>query len=312
MGAALVLLLVLLRKERPITLTGVVITQNPDPRKQAPISRVEITAAGGLALHTSKSDPSGLFSLSLQPGLKRSQPITLMFRHSDYVPLNLTQPIGNMLYVVRMSPVPHAASTAPGIPKTFIAQVLIRYSVKTSTTEDIGSAVKTFEVVNTGNIICGGQTPCSPDGKWVATTGAMSLDAGKGNAFRNPRVSCIAGPCPFTKIDSDELTNDGRVLNVSVLDWSDPVTFLVEAEVVRPTTGEIIRQSYPAILGRNLNFTLPVEGDGISIEAEVNGIRIVFPLGPDLCLSWAECTEKIEEDHTRTYRCELKPGYEFR
>ncbi len=308
----LVSLLMLLKKEQPITLTGAVISQDADPKKQEPITDVEITAANGLALHDSKSDSSGLFHLSLRPGLKRGQPITLMFRHPNYKPLDLNQPVEDMLYVVRMSPLPSGASVKPEGPTTFIAQVSIRYSVKTSATVDIGSAAKTFEVVNTGNIPCSGQNPCSPDGKWKASSAELSLDAGEGNAFRNPRVSCIAGPCPFTKIDSDDLAEHDREFKVSVRNWSDPATFLVEAEVVHPTIGEIIRQSYPAILGRHMNFTLPVEVEGVSIDTEVNGTRIVFPLGPELCLSWAECNVKVENDHTRTYRCELKPGYEFR
>lgn len=310
--AALVSLLLLFRKEQPITLTGAVISQDADPRKQAPISNVEVTAANGLAPHDSKSDASGFFHISLRPGLKRGQPITLTFQHPDYKPVTLTQPVTNMLYVIRMSPLTSASTTKARAPATLVAQVSIRYSVKTLGTVDIGSAVKTFEVVNTGNIPCNGQNHCSPDGKWKATTAALSLDAGEGNAFRNPRVSCIAGPCPFTKIDSDEVAENGRVFKVSVRDWSDPATFLVEAEVVHPTIGDLIRQSYPAILGRNMNFTLPVEVEGVSIDAELNGSRIVFPLGPDLCLTWAECSVKVESDHTRTYRCELKPGYDFR
>jgi hypothetical protein len=280
--------------------------------RRAPIADVEITAANGPVPHGSKSDSAGLFHLSLHPGLKRDQPILLMFRHPDYKPLNLAQPVGNMLYVVRMSPIPSAARGVPSGPTALIAQVSIRYSVKTSTVADIGSAVKTFEVANTGNVDCRGQKPCSPDEKWRANSAAMSLDAGEGNEFRNPRVSCIAGPCPFTKIDSDGLAEHNRVFRVSVRDWSDPVTFLVEAEVVHPMTGEIIRQSYPAILGRDLNFTVPVGAEGVSIEAEVDGSRIVFPVGPDLCLSWAECNVKVEKDQTNTYRCELKPGFEFR
>ena len=128
---------------------------------------------------------------------------------------------------------------------------------------DIGSAVKTFEVVNTGNVDVQRSKPLLA--RWKMESDccrAMSLDAGEGNEFRNPRVSCIAGPCPFTKIDSDGLAENGRVFKVSVRDWSDPATFLVEAEVVHPMTGEIVRQSYPAILGRNLNFTLPVRSGG--------------------------------------------------
>ncbi len=308
---AAVSLRMLLRKEQPIILTGVVVTQNSDPRKQAPITGVEITAANGMALQSSKSDPSGLFHLSLRPTLKRNELVTLMFRHPDYKPLTLTEPVGNMLYVIRMSPLPHVSALPIG-PTKFLAQVSIRYSVKASTTVDIGSAVKTFEVLNTGNVNCRDQKPCSPDGRWKATAATLSLNAGEGNVFRNPRVSCIAGPCPFTKVDSDDLTENGRVFKISVRDWSDPATFLVEAEVVHPTSGEIVRQSYPAILGPNLNFTLPAEAEGVSIDAEMNGTRIVYPLGPDLCLTWAECDVKVEKDRTSTYRCKLKPGFEFR
>ncbi len=312
-GAALVIVLTLSRRFRPVILTGVVIRQDGDPRKQVPISNVEITAANGLALQGSKSDASGLFHLSLRPRLRRDQPVVLMFRHPDYRPLDLSQSVGSkMLYVVRMVPIPHPARVVHVGPTTFVAQVSIRYSVKSSTAEDIGSTIKTFEVANTGNVDCIAQEPCSPDGRWKAAIGAMSLDAGEGNEFRNPRVSCIAGPCPFTKIDSDGLTQGNRVFNVSVRDWSDPATFLVEAEVVHPMIGDIIRQSFPAILGRNLNFSVPADAEGVSLDAEVNGSRVIFPLGPDPCLSWAECTVKVEKDHTTTYHCELKPGFEFR
>lgn len=311
-GAALIFLLTFLRKTQPIILTGVVIRQDSDPRKQVPISGVEVTAASGSALHGSNSDSSGLFHLSLRYRLRQDQPIVLMFRHPGYEPLDLTEPVGDMLYVVRMTPTTAVTTPLPSGPTVSIAHPLIRYTVKTATAVDIGSAVKTFEVANTGNIDCKGQIPCSPNGRWKATVGAMSLDAGQGNQFRNPRVSCIAGPCPFTKIDSDGLAEGGRVFNVSVLNWSDPVTFLAEAEVVHPMIGQIDRQSYPAILGRDLNFTLPAEAEGVSIEAEVNGALVVFPLGPELCLSWAECNVKVEADHTSTYRCELKPGFAFR
>jgi hypothetical protein len=310
--AALIFFFIALRKQKPITLTGVVISQDSDPRKQSPIIGVEISEATGLAPHSSQSDSSGLFHLTLRRGVRSGQPLMLKFRHPDYKPTDLTQLAGHMLYVIRMSPISPATKSVPGAPTQFISQVSIRYSVKASTIMDIGSAAKTFEVINTGNVICRGQSPCSPDGRWKATAASLSLDAGEGNAFQHPRVSCIAGPCPFTTIDSNDLAENNRVFKVSVRDWSDPATFLVEAEVVHPTTGEIVRQSYPAILGRNLNFTLPVEVEGVSIEAEVNGTRVVFPLGPELCLSWAECNLNIENDRARTYRCELRPGFEFR
>jgi hypothetical protein len=44
----------------------------------------------------------------------------------------------------------------------------------------------------------------------------------------------------------------------------------------------------------------------------LNGTAIVFPLGPNLFLSWADCNARVNADQTKVYRCELKPGYRFR
>ena len=133
----------------------------------------------------------------------------------------------------------------------------------------------------------------------------------QGNAFRNARVSCIAGPCPFTKIESDGFPQTGSTLEVSARNWSDTATFLVEAEVVRPTVSDIVRDSYPVIFGQTLSFTLPADAEGVSIQAEMNGVPIVYPLGPNLFLTWAECNAREDSEHTRVYRCLLKPGYRF-
>ena len=185
-------------------------------------------------------------------------------------------------------------------------------TVKATTEANIGSAVKAFEIVNTGNIPCNGKPPCAPGGRWKATLGSLSLDAGEGNEFRNARVSCIAGPCPFTRIELESFSQEHRRFNVSVLNWSDTVTFLLEAEVVHPMTSDMVRETYPVIFGHALNFSLPASAEGPSIEAEVAGDAIVFPLGPDLFLRWADCHMVVDRDQSKNYRCELKPGYQFR
>jgi hypothetical protein len=189
--------------------------------------------------------------------------------------------------------------------------MLIRYSIKTTAAANVGSAVKTFEVPNKGNVPCLKQPPCSPDGKWKASTGSATLDAGEGNEFRNARTSCIAGPCPFTKVETEDFSNGGRLLEVSALNWSDTATFLLEAEVFHPMVSDVVRTSYPVIFGRALNFTLPGSAEGVSIQAEINGEAIIFPLGPNLYLSWADCNARVNADQTRVYRCELKPRYRF-
>jgi hypothetical protein len=292
-----------------VSLIGAVLAQDSDPRKQTPIAGVEIRARSGLAEGECTSDSTGFFRLTLQTGVTPGQFVSLKFRHPDYQPLDLTEPAGNQIYLARMLPIPSEARVTSNSPEVVIADVRVRYSVKTITTVNVGPLAKTFEVVNTNGVPCRGQPPCSPDGKWKATIGSISLDAGPGNEFSDLRVSCIAGPCPFTKIESDSASYHGRVVKVSARDWT--ATFLVEGQVVHTMISDMIRQSYPIIFGRTMNFTLPATAEGPSIEAAVNGDDIVFPLGPDLILSWGTCTVKIDADRSKLIRCELKPGYRF-
>jgi hypothetical protein len=312
LAGALVGIVVAVRKATPITIKGAVLSQDADPQKQLPIADVQITGTDGSAMSSSRSDSSGFFSLTLRRGLKRRQPLTLHFRHADYQPLDLNEFVADKIYIARMLPNPRKARLDAGHPDVGIANVRVRYSVKSTAEADIGSAVKTFDVVNTGNVLCKNHHPCSPDGKWKAALASASLDAGEGNQFRNARVSCIAGPCPFAKVEFEDLSRGGRKVNVSVRNWSDTTTFLMEAEVVHPMVSDIVRESYPVIFGRALNFSLPSSAEGPSIEAEVNGESIVFPLGPDLFLSWADCHVRVDTDQAKAYRCELKPGYRFR
>jgi hypothetical protein len=75
---------------------------------------------------------------------------------------------------------------------------------------------------------------------------------------------------------------------------------------------ELIRHSYPVIYGNSMNFTLPATAQSPSIEAEVDGAKIVFPLGPALILSWATCRLEYRPDRSQQYRCQLKPEYQFK
>jgi hypothetical protein len=304
--------LVTIHKAQPITIKGAVLSQDPDPQKQLPIADVEITGTDGSTVSSAKSDSSGFFSLTLRRGLRRRQPLTLHFRHPGYLPLDLNEYVSDQIYLARMVPISHETHTQPAHPEITVSNVRVRYSVKTTAEADVGSAVKTFQVVNVGDTPCKGRHPCSPDGKWKAELSSASLDAGEGNEFRNARVSCIAGPCPFSHVEFDDLSRGGRQVNVSVRNWSDTTTFLLEAEVVHPMVSDLVRESYPVIFGPALNFSLPISAEGPSIEAEINGESIVFPLGPDLYLNWADCHVRVDKDQAKAYRCELKPGYRFK
>jgi hypothetical protein len=61
-----------------------------------------------------------------------------------------------------------------------------------------------------------------------------------------------------------------------------------------------------------MNFTLPAGAEGPSLEAELNGSQIIFPLGPNPTLSWANCNVREERNQAKDYRCELKTGYNFK
>jgi hypothetical protein len=313
LGIAISVLLVELPRFRgQRSLAGAVLTADADPRKQLPVPNVEITAeADGTAARTT-SDAAGFFRLNWRSGVWRGESVILRFRHPDYQPLEITQPLGDQLYIARLTSSASVKGRESHDPEVSVANIRVRYAVKATTTVNIASMARTLEVVNTGNVPCEGRSSCSPDGKWKAAIGSMSLDAGEGQEFQNVRVSCIAGPCPFTKTESDGFSRGGRRIGVSVRAWSDTVTFLVEAEVVRNMLSDTIRQAYPSIFDRDMTFTLPPTGQGPSIEAEVNGQEIVFPLGPDLNLSWASCSVQVASTGIKLYSCELKPGYRFR
>jgi hypothetical protein len=297
------------QKQKPVTLRGSVIVSDADPRKQLPIGGVLISA-DVLNSSTSKTDSSGFFALTLPKSIRRGQPIGLHYRHPQYRPLDVKDYVGNQLYIVHLVPL-NDKPVPKDQPSAKLANVRVRYTEKTQTEFNVGSAVKTFEVENKGNIPCRKQHPCSPDGKWKAALGSVSIDAGVGNEFRAPRASCIAGPCPFTRIESNQMLQAGRVLTLTVRDWSDTATFLLEAEVFRPMVSQREHWSYPAIFGEGMSFTLPSSAESVSIEADADGQTIIFPLGPALQLSWATCDMETNEDQGRIYRCTLKSGYRF-
>jgi len=305
------LLLVFWRVRRPIVLQGSVTVRDAHTRKQRPIADVDVFAEDDMVTPLVKTDSMGFFRVTLPKEIRRGHPITFHFRNPRYRPLDLKDFVGDKLYVVRMVPLPEKAAVPSGKPDIKVSNVRLRYSIKNRTDVNVGSAVQTFDIQNKGNVPCKGQHPCSPDGKWKAALGSTTLDAGPGNEFRNARVSCIAGPCPFTRIEADRFSQGGQVIMVTARNWSDTAVFLVEAEVFHPMASQVVHQSYPVIFGQALNFTLPPTAEGVNMQADLDGQSIIFPLGPSLLLSWANCNGRVNPDQTRVFRCELKPGYRF-
>jgi len=296
-----------LLRHRPLTeLTGVVLRQDIDPAKQPPVKGAEVFLADGLSQGSVSSDSAGFFRLKLRSGVRIGQNAFLTVRHSDYVPARIFEILQDRLYVIRVTP----AASPTGKPR-ILSDIKIRYAVRSTRTEEVGSAMKRFEVVNQGDIPCRRPYPCSPNGKWRAAIGGVTLDAVDGSEFHNARATCIAGPCPFTKIEKDGFSAGGRSISVTVRNWSDTVSFVLEADVTRSENNDTVRQAFPVLVNQVLSFTLPAAAQGTTIEATLDGMDIVYPLGPTLALSWADCSAIVAKDAIKLVRCELKPGYQF-
>jgi hypothetical protein len=310
LALGLATLAVLRYRRQPLTLVGAVTVQDSDYRNQVPLADVEVRVANDLAAKPAKSDSVGFFSLRLFKHVRRGHPITLEFRRAGYEPLDLNETVGSKLYIARLVPI-HKAERRPKGPGVAVGGVVVRFTVKTLRSVDVGSAVKTFDVANKADVPCDHGPVCSPDGRWKASMGSVTLNAGPGNEFHDARLSCIAGTCPFTRIESDDFSKGGQTLTASVRNWGDTTTFLAEAEVNHFMVGQTDHRSYPVIFGSTLSFTLPNDAEGVSLEADVAGQSIIFPLGPDLLLTWATCSANVNKDLSKLYHCQLKPGYHF-
>jgi len=315
LGLAATLAVVLVKRSRayqPLHLSGVVLRADPDPGKQVPVLRAVIQAVSGSSNAAAKSDAAGFFTIDLEPSWEHDRRVALTFRHDGYAVLETGGWTNGQICIARMLPLERVAPVAAKHPFVPISDVRIRYSIKSTTTTNVGSVAKSFEARNVGPVPCSGAPACSPDGKWRATLNSQVFDAGSGNEFRNARLSCIAGPCPFSKVTNENLEQPGRTIRLSVLNWSDTVTYFLEAEVAHTAVANMVRHLYPFISGPAMNFTLPAGSEGPSVEADLGGSEIVFPLGPELKLSWATCSATPAADHTTQFRCDLKEGYEFR
>jgi hypothetical protein len=293
------------------SLSGAVLRDDHSPRNEFPIPNAQVTVGNDPAEGSARSNSTGYFQVKLRRGIRRGETLTLHLRHPDYRPLDMTAIAADRLYVIRLTPA-YSVPAPEGTPIA-VSDIRLRYAMKSRTTENVGSVVKVFEVPNTGDIPCDphGSGPCSPDGKWKAAIAGASLDAGEDNEFRDARVSCIAGPCPFTRIEKDSFSRGGQQIGVSVRNWSDTVSFVLEAEVMHTMSSDAILHSYPVIFNRTASFTLPPKAQGPSIEATVDRQEIVYPLGPKAMLSWANFEVQTEKDLTKLYRCVLKSGYQF-
>ena len=89
----------------------------------------------------------------LRTSLWIGRPVTLQFRHADYQQLDLQDFIGDKLYLAKMIPTTPDTNAAKRS-DVIVSSIQVRYSIKTTTTANVGSAVQAFEVANIGNMPC--------------------------------------------------------------------------------------------------------------------------------------------------------------
>ena len=302
-------------KPRLTTLQGAVIRSDEDTSRQEPISGAVITASHGVVSATTRSDASGYFKITFPQVIWPGEIVTLNLTHPEYHQLTMELHMdfrlaARRLIVAEMKPFPHPMAAPSGKPAAVIANIRIRYTVNAPSEENIGSAAHTFQVVNQGNVACNHQGPCSPNGMWKAASNSITLDAGLGNEYRDVRASCIAGPCPFTRI---ETRAQGRTIVATAEDWSNTATFLLEAEVFHTSIDSSVRESYPVIFDHSLSFTLPAVGRGRDDSSRSQWHTDCVSSRSRRVLDWATCTVRTNpgEQKSTVYQCTLRPGYRF-
>ncbi len=94
---------------------------------------------------------------------------------------------------------------------------------------------------------------------------------GRVTNFAMSALRALRDRAPLPRSMQAAFIQGGRTINVTALDWSSTATFLLEAEVFHSAINSSMRESYPVVYGRTLNFTLPPTQEGVSIEAELDG-----------------------------------------
>lgn len=208
-----------------IVMHGMVMVDDANPARRIAIPGVRVESSNGLASQFATTGSDGMFTLQLVPGAKDGVEIDLSLTHTDYQERDSALVVGdNVPYTFYLWPAAYpAAYRMDPRPRTF-------GFLAVAATPRVLS--KTFQITNHGSVRCNGRQPCSPDGKWKANIGSASLEAGPGRVFTSGHADCIAGPCPWTSIESNGFSGTGRnSISVAVRNWSDTVTYKLWGEV---------------------------------------------------------------------------------
>ena len=180
---------------------GAVMKDDIDPEKRYPLNGVQVIDSDtpGLALGPVTTQEDGSFKLKLRPDARSGQSIDLQFTAAGYQKKTANAAVGvDVNYTFYLWPSLPTVSLSSNQRRSVTATV-----VRVADTFAENQS-KTFQIPNYGSVRCNGGGPCSPDGKWKASVVTSTLDAGLGNKFISCKVVCVAGPCPWTKVNSHQ------------------------------------------------------------------------------------------------------------
>src|SRR5258706_4017960 len=129
-------------------IAGAVLRDDRDLGKQLPVAGVQVSIDEELSEGVAISDSSGFFRVKLRPGVHMGQMVTMRLRHPDYRAMNLSEYLQDRLYVIRIVPLNPSEDAGPD-PPIVISDIRVRYATRSRLSVESGSALKTFEVVNT-------------------------------------------------------------------------------------------------------------------------------------------------------------------
>jgi hypothetical protein len=284
---------------QPIILHGAIMRSDPNPEKRFPIRDVDVSYEEGGEEKYQKTSQDGAVTIALGPAVKAGDLIELKFRHRCYQEFDETIGAVDAPFTLYLWPATVPEPGAPCNDPTITSIGLtFRKSYLTKST--------TFQVPNRGTVRCH-REPCSPDGKWQANIVTATLDAGTGNTFARGKgsVTCIAGPCPFTQVVNDGFSAGGPGISVSVRNWSDTVTFVLQGELVGGPTSPV------TVAGKTFDFSVSRSDlPNLQIVAQTStGQSLVGDIGV-ASIPWATC-QISEGASTIKYHCTLGPDYMF-
>ena len=97
-----------------------------------------------------KSDAAGFFKIDLEPSWERDRKVALTFHHDGYQSFETGGWRNGQICIARMTPVERVKPVVSKHPAVAIGDVRVRYSIKSTTTTNVGSVAKPFEARQSG------------------------------------------------------------------------------------------------------------------------------------------------------------------